>query len=74
MTQHRAEGEYRDIPTEPFLEEEIDAPMERWNAVPVVFKDRTGRDTEPEVFFAPGRGARAPCPRPRPTRTTSRRR
>lgn len=50
---HRAEGEYRDIPTAPFLEEEIVAHAERWDAVPVVFTDKGGRDKELEVFFAP---------------------
>lgn len=50
---HRAEGEYRDIPTAPFLEEEIDAHMEQWDAVPVVFKDKSGKDRQLEVLFAP---------------------
>jgi integrase len=50
---HRAEGEYRDIPTAPFLEEEIDAHAEQWESAPVVFKDKAGKDRQLEVFFAP---------------------
>ncbi|MYT31719.1 MULTISPECIES: tyrosine-type recombinase/integrase [unclassified Streptomyces] len=50
---HRAEGEYRDIPIAPFLEEEIDAHEEKWVPIPVAFKTKSGKDRQLEVFFAP---------------------
>ncbi|MFF6847969.1 tyrosine-type recombinase/integrase [Streptomyces antimycoticus] len=50
---HRDEGEYRDIPMAPFVGDEIDAHMEQWGAVPLVFKDKAGRGREAEVLFAP---------------------
>ncbi|RPF45713.1 site-specific recombinase XerD [Streptomyces sp. Ag109_G2-6] len=50
---HRAEGEYRDIPIAPFIDEEIDAHLEQWDAIPVAFKDKAGKDRQLEVFFAP---------------------
>ncbi|MFJ6483096.1 tyrosine-type recombinase/integrase [Streptomyces sp. NPDC091682] len=50
---HRAEGEYRDIPTAPFLEEEIDTHAGEWGGVPVVFQDQAGDSRQLDVFFAP---------------------
>jgi integrase len=50
---HRAEGEYRDIPIAPFMDEEIDAHLERWEPIPVIFKDKAGKDRQLDVFFAP---------------------
>lgn len=50
---HRAEGEYRDVPAAPFVEQEIDDHLSRWEPVPVTFTDRRGKGRRLEVFFAP---------------------
>jgi len=50
---HRAEGEYRDIPIAPFIDDEIDTHTEQWNSIPVTFKDKAGKDRQLDVFFAP---------------------
>jgi integrase len=50
---HRAELEYRDVPTPPFLEAEIDAHLEQWPAVPITFRDKSGKDRQLEALFAP---------------------
>ncbi|MFJ4203576.1 tyrosine-type recombinase/integrase [Streptomyces sviceus] len=50
---HRAEGEYRDIPIAPFIDEEIDAHLELWDPIPVTFKDQAGKDRQLDVYFAP---------------------
>lgn len=57
---NRVEGEYRDVPTAPFIDQEIDAHLARWAPVPVVFTGRKGKRRRLEVFFAPrqrGKGA-----------------
>ncbi|WP_282694124.1 site-specific integrase [Streptomyces sp. CC208A] len=57
---HRTEGEYRDVPAAPFVEQEIDAHLSRWEPVPVTFPGRRGKRRRLEVFFAPrwrGKGA-----------------
>ncbi|MCD9904296.1 tyrosine-type recombinase/integrase [Streptomyces sp. MT29] len=46
------EGEYRDVPAAPFVEQEVDAHLMRWKPVPVVFAGRKKR-RRLEVFFAP---------------------
>lgn len=50
---HREEGEYRDLPMPPFIGDEIDAHMERWGAVPLAFRDKSGKERKVEVLFAP---------------------
>ncbi|MGW7239944.1 tyrosine-type recombinase/integrase [Streptomyces sp. NPDC054804] len=50
---HRAEGEYRDVPAAPFVEQEIDDHLSRWEPVPVAFTGQRGRRRRLEVFFAP---------------------
>ncbi|MCD7439020.1 site-specific integrase [Streptomyces lincolnensis] len=50
---HRAEGEYRDVPIAPFIDEEIDAHLEQWDPIPVTFKDQAGKDRQLDVYFAP---------------------
>lgn len=37
----------------PFVGEEIDVHMERWGAVPLVFKDKSGKDKQVDVLFSP---------------------
>ncbi|MFE2049296.1 tyrosine-type recombinase/integrase [Streptomyces sp. NPDC059459] len=57
---YRSEGEYRDVPTAPFVDQEIDAHLSRWEPVPVVFTGRRGKRRRLDVFFAPrprGKGA-----------------
>ncbi|MFJ2415116.1 tyrosine-type recombinase/integrase [Streptomyces brevispora] len=50
---NHVEGEYRDVPAAPFIEQEIDAHLLRWKPVPVVFTGRKGKRRRLEVFFAP---------------------
>ncbi len=50
---HRSEGEYRDIPIAPFLDEEIDDHVEHLAPIPVTFKDKADKDRQLDVFFAP---------------------
>ncbi|MFJ9665533.1 hypothetical protein ACIRPP_13090 [Streptomyces sp. NPDC101219] len=50
---HRAEGEYRDVPVAPFVEQEIDDHLSRWEPAPVAFTGLRGRRRRLEVFFAP---------------------
>lgn len=50
---HRTEGEYRDVPAAPFVEQEIDHHLSRWEPVPVTFTGQQGRPRRLEVFFAP---------------------
>ncbi|WP_326812487.1 site-specific integrase [Streptomyces scopuliridis] len=59
---HRTEGEYRDIPVAPFLEEEIDAHVEEWDPIPVAFKDKAGKDKQLNAFFAPRNRNRVAMP------------
>ncbi|MFE2375856.1 tyrosine-type recombinase/integrase [Streptomyces sp. NPDC059398] len=49
---NRVEGEYRDVPAAPFVEQEVDTHLLRWKPVPVVFAGRKKR-RQLEVFFAP---------------------
>lgn len=42
---HRAEGEYRDVPAAPFIEQEIDDHLSRWEPVPVAFTGQRGQTT-----------------------------
>ncbi|MDQ0751060.1 hypothetical protein QF034_005291 [Streptomyces africanus] len=49
----RAEGEYRDVPVAPFVGQEIDDHLSRWEPVPVAFTELRGRRRRLEVFFAP---------------------
>ncbi|MGW4491103.1 tyrosine-type recombinase/integrase [Streptomyces sp. NPDC004376] len=50
---HRTEGEYRDVPAAPFVEQAIDDHLSRWEPVPVTFASQRGRRCRLEVFFAP---------------------
>jgi integrase len=50
---NRAEGEYRDVPAAPFVEQEIDAHLSRWEPVPVVFTGQQRKRRRLAVFFAP---------------------
>ncbi|ARP74348.1 site-specific integrase [Streptomyces pluripotens] len=50
---HRTEGEYRDVPAAPFVEQEIDAHLLKWKSVPVVFTGQKGKRIRLETFFAP---------------------
>ncbi|MFC8128460.1 tyrosine-type recombinase/integrase [Streptomyces sp. NPDC057302] len=50
---NRMEGEYRDVPAAPFVEQEIDTHLARWRPVPVAFIGRKGKRRRLEVFFAP---------------------
>ncbi len=50
---HRVEGEYRDVPTAPFIDEEIDAHLAQWAPVPADFTSPSGRHRRLAVFFAP---------------------
>lgn len=40
---NRVEGEYRDVPAAPFVEQEVDTHLFRWKPVPVVFAGRKKR-------------------------------
>lgn len=50
---NRVEGEYRDVPVAPFVEQEIGTHLSRWKPVPVVFAGSKGKRQRLEVFFAP---------------------
>ncbi|WP_330173812.1 site-specific integrase [Streptomyces sp. NBC_01498] len=50
---NRVEGEYRDVPAAPFIEQEIDSHLARWKPLPVAFIGRKGKRRCLEVFFAP---------------------
>jgi hypothetical protein len=50
---HRLEKECRDVPTPPFIEQEIDAHLRRWKPVPVVFTGQKGKRIRLEALFAP---------------------
>ncbi|MFC8591754.1 tyrosine-type recombinase/integrase [Streptomyces atroolivaceus] len=50
---HRLEKEWRDVPTAPFVEQEIDAHLRRWKPVPVVFTGQRGKRIRLEALFAP---------------------
>ncbi|MER7637210.1 tyrosine-type recombinase/integrase [Streptomyces sp. NPDC126522] len=50
---HRTEGEYRDVPVAPFVEQEIDGHLSRWAPVSVAFTGLRGGRRRLEVFFSP---------------------
>nr|WP_246258702.1 site-specific integrase [Streptomyces typhae] len=52
---HRTEGEYRDVPAAPVVEQEIDDHLSRWALVSVAFTGLRGRRRRLEVFFPPRR-------------------
>ncbi|WP_244904761.1 tyrosine-type recombinase/integrase [Streptomyces prasinopilosus] len=59
---HRTEGEYRDVPAAPFVEQEIDAHLSRWEPVPMTFPGQRGKRRRLEVFFAPRRRGKGEMP------------
>ncbi|QPP06761.1 hypothetical protein G4Z16_10560 [Streptomyces bathyalis] len=50
---NRLEGEYRDVPVAPFMEQEIDSHLSKRRPVPVVFAGREGKWRRLEVRAAP---------------------
>jgi len=50
---NRVEGEYRDVPAAPFVDQEIDAHLARWAPVPVAFTGQRGKRRRLEVLFGP---------------------
>ena len=59
---NRVEGEYRDVPTAPFVDQEIDAHLSWWAPVPVVFTGQRGKRLRLEVFFAPRQRGKGTMP------------
>jgi hypothetical protein len=59
---HRTEGECRDVPVAPFVEQEIDDHLSRWEPVPVTFTGMRGRRRRLEVFFAPRQRGKSVMP------------
>lgn len=59
---NRVEGEYRDVPTAPFVDQEIDAHLSWWAPVPVVFTGQRGKRLRLEVFFSPRQRGKGTMP------------
>ncbi|WP_405863154.1 site-specific integrase [Streptomyces sp. NBC_01515] len=59
---NRSEGEYRDVPTASFVDQEIDAHLTKWKPVPVIFTGRRGKRLRLAVFFAPRQGGKGTMP------------
>ncbi|MFE9598957.1 tyrosine-type recombinase/integrase [Streptomyces hokutonensis] len=59
---NRCEGEYRDVPAAPFVDQEIDIHLSRWEPVPVVFNGQKGKRLRLEVFFAPTQRGKGTMP------------
>ncbi|WP_339151418.1 site-specific integrase [Streptomyces sp. F41] len=50
---NRIEGEYRDVPTALFVDQEMDAHLSTWKPVPVIFIGQRGKRRRLEAFFSP---------------------